>query len=309
MTTWNPSDASATITLSNANLTAKATTATDAAVRSTTAKNSGKVYFEVAWATSTGGDTGSGISTPSAPLGGSTGAGCALVYNSGNIWINGVSTGVGLGAVGSTTVCFAVDLVNLRFWARLNGGNWNASAGNNPATNTGGLDISSLFPANYACAVASFQSATPTATLNLGTSAFAFTVPSGFSAWDSVASPATLLDLGGIGREALVSSAGELQLGGVARETLLVPLTSVTLSGEVSEVLLTSPGTVSLSGVVSEVLLVSPTTGLFAGTVREALFAPSGVSARVAGTVREVLFVQGPPLVLGGQTAVTIVTG
>src|SRR5262245_9189902 len=47
VTTWNPSDKTANITLSNGNLTAQNTDGTNSAARGTTSKSSGKHYFEV----------------------------------------------------------------------------------------------------------------------------------------------------------------------------------------------------------------------------------------------------------------------
>jgi hypothetical protein len=78
----------------------------------------------------------------------------------------------------------AVDLVNQRAWFRVDGGNWNNNASYNPSTNTGGFDISSLFGGGIEARVYAAPSATATgttATLNVGASSFAYTVPSGFS--------------------------------------------------------------------------------------------------------------------------------
>lgn len=41
-------------------------------------------------------------------------------------------------------VCVAVNQVSMLLWARVNGGNWNNSGTDNPATNTGGINISSM---------------------------------------------------------------------------------------------------------------------------------------------------------------------
>jgi hypothetical protein len=192
VTTWNPSDKSANIILSGGNLTAGSSSGLDGAVRSTLSQPSGKkFYFEITWAIgSFGGDTGCGIATGSASLGmGATSTGALLAYCGSpvTIWFNGSSTGVSIGAVStSSVVCFAIDLVNSRAWARVNGGNWNGSGTANPATNTGGINIAALFPTNVAFAVmTSNNNVNPMATVNFGASGFAQTPPSGFAAWNS----------------------------------------------------------------------------------------------------------------------------
>jgi len=186
VTTWNPSDKSANIVLSNGNLTSAANTTADGAVRSTTSKSSGKVYFEVAWTGSGGADTSCGIATSAAILGsaGNSTMGICAVFLNGNIWFNGAAPGNAGGAVGNGTVCFAVDLTNSRFWARINNGNWNNNSANNPATNVGGINIATLFPTNAAFGITTYNSTVPTSTVNFGGTAFGYTVPSGFAAWD-----------------------------------------------------------------------------------------------------------------------------
>jgi hypothetical protein len=200
MTTWNPSDKSSNITLTNANLRANPTTTADGGVRSTTSQTSGaKFYFEVTGNGTGGTNTGCGITTSASALGsiGSAAASSALVFqNSGNIWINGSNTSVSVGAIGTGTVSFAIDLANARLWIRRSGGNWNNSGTANPATNTGGLSISALFPTNPAFAVATFNTSTAfNYTVNFGASAFAFAVPIGFSAWDPIAATQTAVTI------------------------------------------------------------------------------------------------------------------
>lgn len=199
VTTWNPSDKSAHFVLSGGNLVAGTTFSGDGAVRSTTSKTSGKVYFEVTWATgSFGGDTGCGIATSSASLSlGATSTGGLIVYgSSGSIWFNGTGVGISLGASSaSTVVCFAIDLVNSQAWARLNGGNWNNSGTANPATNTGGVNIAALFPASAAFAiVCANQVLDPLATVNFGATTFAQTTPSGFTAWNVTSASTAVLE-------------------------------------------------------------------------------------------------------------------
>jgi hypothetical protein len=106
-----------------------------------------------------------------------------MIFASGiNMWINGGSSGVGIGALAGQTACVAIDFDHSTIWVRNNSGNWNGSGTANPATNTGGFGVSTLFSSGgypvFACGSAA------SAVVNFGASAFTFTVPSGFSAWD-----------------------------------------------------------------------------------------------------------------------------
>src|SRR6516164_5442777 len=195
-TTWNPADKSANITLSNGNLTAtNGASAGDNGVRSVTSKSTGKYYVEFTiTGVLSGADTGIGIATGSAPLTiGATSTGGFICYpGTGNIYFNGSFTGVTPGgSTGIGTVwCMAIDLVNSKGWFRINGGNWDGSGTDNPATNTGGINIATLFPTNAAYAFFCANANAAGVTANFGTSAFSFTVPSGFSAWGAADVPA-----------------------------------------------------------------------------------------------------------------------
>src|SRR3954464_10302334 len=140
MTTWSTTDKSANITLSNGNLTAASTSVSAGAVRSSTSKSTGnKIYFETVWNTApSGANTACGITTGSAGLGSIASSSIgAIIYPTGAISVNGAASGISLGAVTvGTTICFAVDLANSRFWVRLNSGLWNNTPGAEPATNT-----------------------------------------------------------------------------------------------------------------------------------------------------------------------------
>ncbi|HXI76319.1 MAG TPA: hypothetical protein VNH21_04250, partial [Steroidobacteraceae bacterium] len=148
-----------------------------------------------------------------------------------------------VGQVGTRSICFAVDLVNSRIWVRRDSDNWNNSGTADPSTNTGGINISALFPTNNAFAVASFQGTTQQATINFGASAFSFTVPGGFSRWDPLA---TAINNAGTAREALFTTNAAATLAGVVREVLTTTPTALTLSGVAREVLLLSPPVTSV---------------------------------------------------------------
>jgi hypothetical protein len=102
-------------------------------------------------------------------------------YSSG-VWTNNGS----LGTIGSPTtgdtVCVAFDIANKKVWYRLNGGNWDNNVAHNPATNTGGYDITALLASNGSVyPSASLWTVGDKITLNLGATTFAQTAPSGFS--------------------------------------------------------------------------------------------------------------------------------
>jgi hypothetical protein len=187
-TTWNPSDKSASITLTGSNLTATATSS-NAGVRGITSRSTGKFYWEATMIGLLGSGTEIGLATASATLDGNGLAGQAVLTNakgaSGRIWINGSDSGVGLGILSSGNIIgIATDLTTGKIWFRVTpSGNWNGSGTANPATGVGGVSLgaligNTLFP---------FFGATfgnDKATANFGASAFNGSVPSGYaSGW------------------------------------------------------------------------------------------------------------------------------
>jgi len=191
--TWSsaPADKDTGIVLSNGNLTVGSTVGSAGGVRATRGGASGgKYYYEVSFlGTTSGSNTGCGIITASNSITSWAAAGTGglinLNFSSGQIYYAGSPTGVTLGSLfASHTICNAIDLVNNRFWARIDAGNWNGSGTANPATNTGGIDISSIFAGVAAYPAASMQAAVnPCSTANFGATSFAFTMPSGFSSF------------------------------------------------------------------------------------------------------------------------------
>jgi len=190
-TVWNTADKSANVTLTNASLTASASSASNCAVRGTASKATGKYYFEV---TSTGtiSASGIGLATAAANLStAQTAVGPIVFVNATNgiIFLNGGSIGgvtnTPPAASGDVTL-IAVDLTLQRIWFRRNNTLWNNSVPADPATNTGGLDISSVFGAAAAFPLVTFGSTGLNHTANFGASAFAFAAPAGFtSGWPS----------------------------------------------------------------------------------------------------------------------------
>ena len=194
-TTWNPSDKWSGITLSGGNLTA--TFVSQGGLRAVDKQISGKSYFEIT-ATNFGGvTTAVGLAASTQGLTGTDGstninARTVVIINN-NFYVDGVSQGNLLGAIpNGTLICVAVDLDNRFIWFRLGAaGNWNGNAGYNPATPSGGVSIAHFTKAFAAYPYAYLTNAGNAITANFGDSAFAGSVPSGFtSGWTAgVTSP------------------------------------------------------------------------------------------------------------------------
>ena len=189
--TWNPADKSAQITLSGGNLIATDTSTGDSGVRSTTSHSGGKWYIEwTSGSTFTGANTNVGICTIGAPLAGvgNTTANAFLLQQggSGAVWFNGSQAGLPqIGQFFTNRIAgMAIDLVNMRGWFRVDGASglnyWNGNASYDPATNTGGVDISALFPSNAAYPVFTSNGNGSICTIN---STFTYAAPSGFNPW------------------------------------------------------------------------------------------------------------------------------
>jgi len=180
--TWNPSDKSADITLSNGDLTASATVSSRQ-VRATLSRSSGKYYFEAAL-TATG--------TPILGLIPSTSSLDTFPNGVSDWWVYGNNVGeIHTAHNGSFPLLatytknagdvyrVAVDLTAGKLWFGLNGV-W--LGGGNPAAGTGPVYTSvsgTLFPAWG-------TSNTCSADAHFSIDTCAFPIPSGFTAWDDV---------------------------------------------------------------------------------------------------------------------------
>jgi hypothetical protein len=144
-----------------------------------------KLYYEATFANMpSSGSWGVGIANSSFVLSSSPASSLTAIQflSTGNstCFIN-ASLVYNLGAsVSGDIVCVAVDTANKRIWFRRNAGNWNNSGTANPATNTGGFDITYLGSPIFALATTQGFT-TPSITANFGASAFSFTIPSGFN--------------------------------------------------------------------------------------------------------------------------------
>lgn len=190
-TTWSTTDKVAGITLSAGNLTATLSSGTGG-VRTIDKQIAGKFYWEVTLVSISGTADSVGAFDPSMPIANSS-VGSFLVglgssfgvggMNAGTIWVNGVSIGLSLGVrANGDVLCFAVDLNARLGWVRAGAaGNWNGTAGANPATGAGGFSHTfgggeALYPTCYS------NTTTHAFTANFGDTAFTGAVPAGFTA-------------------------------------------------------------------------------------------------------------------------------
>jgi hypothetical protein len=163
--------------------------ATQGAVRGDTSFT-GKQYFEGWFAANSFATWRVGFANATAALGTLIGGdinsvgvdpvGGSIRFNASNIG----TTGPGYGSSVGCAVCIAIDTVAKLFWARINGGSWNASTTADPATGTGGLSLAALGAGPY---FPIFSAATNTAACigRFGAADMAFATPAGFSVFDA----------------------------------------------------------------------------------------------------------------------------
>lgn len=182
MTTWNTAD-HVNMTFSNGNLTATGTSS--AKTRATTSKSTGKWYFEAV------ADVKAGTSTLG--IGWANGSWDYFTNYLGEntqgfaqwddqIYYN--NTGPAQTFAQGDRIGVAFDADNERVWFRVNGGNWNLSGTADPATNTGGIDVSAS-SGPWMPALETFGTGNQ-ATANFGATAFTDAIPSGFSRIDAL---------------------------------------------------------------------------------------------------------------------------
>jgi hypothetical protein len=224
MSTWNPADKSATITLSGGNLTAAVTTNVSQSVRSTTSKNAGTVYVELT-ANSVNGDFAVGIANAtealniSAGIGGDANAlGFYPVSPPQFTFINGVALNGGTAASSAGEVIgMAINFTAGKIFIQTSkmiaaGTPWNNSATDNPSTDTGGQPFTGLNAGPYFL-IFNSDILGASCTVNFGASPFVRSVPTGYTAWDAT---------GG----SIASAAGSSAAAGSGISTVLSPGTS-----------------------------------------------------------------------------------
>lgn len=111
-------------------------------------RSSGKYYVELRLTNIVVGPIGVGLAGGSFTFGsgyvGGTSDSIACYSNAGIYINNSPSYSVATTPTNGDYICIAVDTDNARAWFRVNVGTWNNSGTANPATNTGGIDISGL---------------------------------------------------------------------------------------------------------------------------------------------------------------------
>lgn len=185
-TTWNPSDKTASVSLTGGNLTASVSATGNVGVRATDRQTTGKYYFEFT-VTTTSSSCAVGIAKGDVTLplnaSGLVGESTLVMSNIGSatLYVEGITK---VGALGSTpagtVICVALDLDSRYVFFRIGAaGNWNGSAAVNPATNpSSGFAIpgvTAFYP------YAGFSNNGQSVVANFGDSAFTGTVPSGFT--------------------------------------------------------------------------------------------------------------------------------
>ncbi|TPJ46847.1 hypothetical protein [Mesorhizobium sp. B2-7-1] len=189
--TLNPSDKASTISLINANLTARQEGGSNAwaSVRSQTSHNSVKYYWEwtIGQKGANAGDAG--FLNASAPLEGGFNSfvGCDLngigLVTTGQVYQNLTGTTY-LSTIANGDICgLAIDIDAHLLWVRNGSGNWNGSGTDDPATGAGGISLPSGLNSGAVYAGISVYSVNDNSTANFGGSAFSQTPPSGFNAW------------------------------------------------------------------------------------------------------------------------------
>jgi hypothetical protein len=185
-TKWNPNDKHPEITLTNNNLTAIMSTVSERSVRSTTAKTTGKWYFECTAIWRGSGTRFVGIMLSTATLADnigfdSSGYGLQFVASQWRVWFNNGATAIG-GAVVldiPATVGVCVDLDNNFLYFTQDG----ANISGDPVALTGGLAITA--GTWYAATGGILIGGVATVTTRFGATGFSYTPPAPFSAWDT----------------------------------------------------------------------------------------------------------------------------
>ncbi len=184
-TTWNPADAGGN-TLSNGNLTVTENGGGGVVdgVRSIASASSGKKYWEVHVDSISTTNPEFGIAISSANLSSFMGATAGSIgwLADNRVFLGGSQVATLATWATGNTLSGAVDFGNNRIWFRVNGGNWNNDGAADPATNTNGIDISSMTAGAKFPAVQTFSTA-DAFTANFGGSAYTQSVPSGFVNW------------------------------------------------------------------------------------------------------------------------------
>ena len=133
------------------------------------------------------------------------------------------------------TLDFAVDTVSHKLWWRSSlTGQWDENPNDNPATNTGGIDISALGGAALYPVVTDWVNPGAAATINGGTASFRDSVPSGFTPLDGLSGGSSGGGSSGGGSSGGGSSGGASS-GGSAPSTVTLGSGPDTLALQIAE--------------------------------------------------------------------------
>ena len=178
-TTWNPSDKSTNLTLSNGDSTMTSVAYADSLARATEGKSTGKWYFEITCVSGdyfqAGGFALSSESVDETLGASSTGWGCSggYKYNGSAVSTDGAQLNNG------SVLGVAVDLDNGKIWFA-NDNVWVDSGDPGAGTNATFSNVSgTVYPAN------SSSYGSIVSTVNFGATSFAYTAPSGFTGYDA----------------------------------------------------------------------------------------------------------------------------
>jgi len=188
---WNPSDKSSVYDLSNNNkrVTLNTSDSADNLVRSTTSYSTGKRHFGFKIGSTSGTQFGVGyVSAAYSVDGRYLGDGIRSLgfFQTGEVYAFAGLVGTVASYGVNDAIDFEVDFDNELVWIAVNGGNWNNNGSADPASGTGGLDVTGNFYATsppFIGAMMNNGSAGTNITLRVLSGSFSKAISSGFSAW------------------------------------------------------------------------------------------------------------------------------
>lgn len=304
-TTLNSADKSASITLTNGDLTFASTGAavTYFCVRSTAIISaSQKVYFELLINKATAGQTalGVGIGNSTASLSafpGNDTNSFGYYTDTGEVFFNGVVTSTVAASTGGAIVRFCWDEANKRLWVAVNGSNWNNGTTADPVAGTGSIGIATLAGASgthYVICTSANPSNADQGTMNFDPSSWSFPAPEGYAAMGGTIYSVSITEtLGTISDRVSISGAAFTQ----AWQPNGVDIYPQAASGTVYNVDITeSIGTIAEDQ--SAVLTISVSITENIGTIAETQAGPLTIAASRTESIGTISETQSGPLTM-----------
>lgn len=218
---WNPDDKDWELSLSNGDLTATMDANGPGGVRATESKSSGKWYWEIT--INIINTTRVAVGTSSASLAIHTGNDVnGYGYNSidGYKWTNNSGVAYGDSFIGDAVISVALDMDNGKVWFAKDG-IWQASGDPAAETNEAFSGLSgAIFP------MVSIYQTDRGVTANFGASAFSYSIPSGFTAYEGVAEETVYHNLNTIIAADFITDFSDLLTEIQTRKTSLTDLLS-----------------------------------------------------------------------------------